>query len=169
MTLSPPRVELRPVEESDLPILYAHQADEEATRMAAFPSRDRESFMAHWARILADESKVIRTIVCGGSVVGNILSWEASGDRLVGYWIGREHWGKGIATAALSRFVEELDTRPLIAHVAKHNLASLRVLRKCGFTILREDRFRFRDDDCEEYLLILGETGSPTDPPSLIG
>ena len=58
----------------------------------------------------------------------------------MGYWIGKEYWGKGVATQALAQFLEDVKTRPLYAHVAKHNIASRRVLEKCGFVICGEDR-----------------------------
>lgn len=67
------------------------------------------------------------------------MSWERSGERLVGYWIGRQDWGKGVATRALSEFLGHVTTRPLYARVAKHNVASLRVLEKWGFTISGHD------------------------------
>jgi RimJ/RimL family protein N-acetyltransferase len=126
-------VNLRAVEESDLPVFFEHQTDPEANRMANFEARDRDTFMAHWAKILRDETGVVRTIEFEGRVAGNIVSWEHDGERDVGYWIGREHWGRGVATAALSAFLDELDTRPLHAHVATHNIGSIRVLERCGF------------------------------------
>jgi hypothetical protein len=49
-------VTLRKVMQGDLPIFFEHQLDAEATRMAAFPSRDRDAFMAHWARIMSNET-----------------------------------------------------------------------------------------------------------------
>jgi RimJ/RimL family protein N-acetyltransferase len=58
---------------------------------------------------------------------------QRSGKTLVGYWISREKWGKGVASRALSLFLLQVRTRPLFAHVAKNNLASIRVLQKCGF------------------------------------
>ena len=45
---NPNTVTLRDVTEADLPIFYEQQLDPEATQMAAFPSRDRDAFMAHW-------------------------------------------------------------------------------------------------------------------------
>ncbi len=155
MDLEP--VVLRDVTEADLPVLFEHQADPEASRMAAFPSRDREAFMAHWAKILADDSTVKRTIVCGGRVVGNIGSWEKEGERLVGYWVGREHWGRGIASRALAAFLEIQRTRPLHARVAKHNLGSIRVLEKCGFVVCGEDRgpFGTGGEEIEEFVMKL--------------
>ncbi len=148
---------LRDVIKDDLPILFEHQLDPEATRMAAFPSRDRDSFMAHWAKILADQTIAKKTILFNGQVTGNIVSWEGSGERLVGYWIGREYWGKGITTKALSEFLGRVRTRPLYAHVAKHNIASIRVLEKCGFKISGEgkDSSSLPGEEVEEFIMKL--------------
>ena len=95
--------------------------------------------MAHWRRILDDDSTVLRTILSDQQVAGNLVSWQAEGERLVGYWIGREYWGKGIASAALAAFLQVVEPRPLHARVARHNLASIRVLEKCGFARCHEN------------------------------
>lgn len=131
-------VRLRRVREDDLTTFLEHQAEPDANRMANFEARDAETFMAHWTKILRDETVVVRTIEFEDRVAGNVVSWEHDGERDVGYWIGREHWGKGVATAALSAFLDELDTRPLHAHVATHNIGSIRVLEKCGFELTGE-------------------------------
>ncbi|NOT01991.1 MAG: GNAT family N-acetyltransferase [Phycisphaerales bacterium] len=128
------RVILRDVVDADLPTLFAQQMDPEANRMAAFPARERDAFMAHWARIRIDATVIINAILFGGRVAGNIGSYERDDRRLIGYWIGREFWGRGIATAALADFLGHDRTRPLQAFVAKQNAASIRVLEKCGFT-----------------------------------
>jgi RimJ/RimL family protein N-acetyltransferase len=146
-------VRLREVRSDDLPVLYLHQLDEEANRMAAFPSRDRNAFMAHWAKILVDPSIRARVIETDGMVVGNVGSWIGPGVRLVGYWIGREHWGRGVATAALRAFLAEDRSRPLHALVATHNLGSIRVLEKCGFD--RSDEELTTGDDVEELVFRL--------------
>jgi RimJ/RimL family protein N-acetyltransferase len=130
---------LRDVIESDLPVFFEHQRDPEATRMADFPARDRKAFDAHWERVLGDETLTAKTIVFEGQVAGNIGSWEQDGRRLVGYWLGREFWGKGLATKALAELVDELATRPLYAYVSKTNTGSIRVLEKCGFVRSDED------------------------------
>jgi RimJ/RimL family protein N-acetyltransferase len=126
-------VRLRAVAESDLPVLFEHQRDPDAVRMAAFPSRDREAFFAHWAKVLADPAAVVRTVLVGGRVAGSVMSWERDGGRLVGYWVGKEFWGRGVATAALGQFLDVVRERPLTAWVARHNVGSVRVLEKCGF------------------------------------
>jgi RimJ/RimL family protein N-acetyltransferase len=66
-------------------------------------------------------------------VVGYISSWSQEERRLIAYWIGREYWGRGIATAALAEFLGYERARPLHAFVAAHNAGSIRVLEKCGF------------------------------------
>ena len=99
-------VQLREVLQSDLPVFFENQADEDASRLAAVASRDREAFEAHWARILADPTTTIRTILFDGEVAGNVLSFERDGLRELGYWISRAFWGKGIATAAVAAFLD---------------------------------------------------------------
>jgi len=136
-------VHLRDVIESDLPAFYEQQLDPDATQMAAFPSRNREAFMAHWTKILRDDTNTLMTILFDGQVAGNIVSWQQGDEREVGYWLGKEYWGKGIATRALAEFLEQVTTRPLYAHVVKHNIASIRVLEKCGFTRYGEDGEEF--------------------------
>lgn len=149
-------VSLRDVQEGDLATFYAQQLDPEATRMAAFPSRDWDAFSAHWAKIMTSTSGTIQTVVCDGNVAGNIGCWQDSGETLVGYWIGREYWGKGIATAALAALLKRVPDRPLTARVAKHNVASIRVLEKCGFTMVGEEDFNVADaDHGAEYVMTL--------------
>ena len=135
------KIHIRDVTESDLPILYEQQLDPEATAMAAFPSRDHDAFMAHWKKIMAYENNLIKTISYAGEVAGYILSWEMEGEREVGYWLGKAYWGKGIATQALTEYISIVKTRPLMAHVARHNVGSRRVLEKCGFKVIGEDKY----------------------------
>jgi RimJ/RimL family protein N-acetyltransferase len=148
---------LRGTTDDDLPILYTFQLEPEATEMAAFPARDWESFAAHQRCIRADPTLIAKTIVVDGQVTGSIGSYAQDGKRLIGYWIGREHWGKGIATAALSALLTIDQTRPIYAFVAKSNASSRRVLEKCGFNVVSEERW-FDDalgQEIEEYLLEL--------------
>jgi RimJ/RimL family protein N-acetyltransferase len=140
-------VVLRDVTKDDLPVFFEHQREPDANRMAAFPARDREAFMAHWTKILGDATVVKKAILFEGRVAGNVVSWEQSGEREIGYWVGKSFWGKGIATAALSEFLGHEATRPLFAHVAKHNAASIQVLEKCGFTVVGEDKEFSKLDD----------------------
>lgn len=149
---------LRDVSEDDFPVFFEHQLDPDACEMAAFAARDGDAFVAHWADILSDDTIVKRTILSDGRVAGYIVCFGRSDKRQLGYWIGKTFWGKGVASRALSVFLDLLEPRPLYAHVAKHNLASLRVLEKCGFTIHAEGMAPAEEGDpeVEEFILRLG-------------
>jgi RimJ/RimL family protein N-acetyltransferase len=127
---------LRPVTEADLPILFEHQRDPEAALMAAFSPRDADAFLEHWRRIIADPSKLALAITDEKSVLGYVASFDGDDARLLGYWIGREYWGRGIGRSAVALFLETEMTRPLYAHVVRTNVASVRILERCEFKIV---------------------------------
>ncbi len=153
---------LRDVTESDLPIFFEQQLDPDANYMAAFAARDpadRDAFTAHWTRTLGDETITIKTILFDGQVAGHVLSYqdEEFEKPEVSYWIGKQYWGKGVATTALSAFLGHIEVRPLYARVVKDNIASLRVLEKCGFIIVGEGKgfANARGQEVEEFILIV--------------
>jgi RimJ/RimL family protein N-acetyltransferase len=155
-------VRLRDVLEADLDVFFEHQLDPDANWMAAFSATDpadRDVFMRKWRGILADERIPIRTIVVDGKVAGKVFCWtdEALGTPEVSYWIGKEHWGKGIATRALAQFLEQVTDRPLYGRAARDNVASLRVLEKCGFSVVGADRgfANARGTEVDELILEL--------------
>jgi len=154
---------LRNVVNDDLPIFFEYQLDPEANYMAAFTAKDptnQEAFIAHWHRNLADETTINQTILFNGHVVGSVSSYEVEGKPEVTYWLGKDYWGKGIATSALTEFLTHHNkTRPIYARVAKDNLGSRRVLEKCGFTIIGESKgfANARGQEIEEFLLELVE------------
>jgi RimJ/RimL family protein N-acetyltransferase/tRNA A-37 threonylcarbamoyl transferase component Bud32 len=126
-------VRLREVHEDDVETLYDIQAEPEGSVMAAVESRDRETFLAHFAKTQADPATIRRVILCGGHVAGDIGCWQQDGETLVGYRIGKRFWGRGIASRAVELFTGEVGARPLRAFVAVHNVGSIRVLEKGGF------------------------------------
>jgi RimJ/RimL family protein N-acetyltransferase/ubiquinone/menaquinone biosynthesis C-methylase UbiE len=152
-------VRLRNVERDDLPQMYEMQLDPESNRLAVTNPRGAEAFAAHWANVLRDPSVTAKAILLGERMVGNVSCFQRDGQANVGYWVSREQWGKGIASRALRLLLLEVATRPLYAHVATSNGASLRVLQKCGFVIERvqvspaSDRY----PECEEAVLVLRE------------
>jgi RimJ/RimL family protein N-acetyltransferase len=141
---------LRDVREDDLDVLFEHQREPEGVAMAVFPAREREAFDAHWRKLLANDAAIVRTIEVDGRVAGTIGSWEQDGRQFVGYWLGRDFWGRGLATAALAELVQELKVRPLYAYVATSNVGSIRVLEKCGFARVEERHGSITD--VQEYL-----------------
>jgi RimJ/RimL family protein N-acetyltransferase len=140
------QVLLRDVLDADLPIFFEQQNDSVANEMAAFQARDRDAFMAHWAKIRLNERNRMQTILYNGQVAGNMLSFDMGDKREVGYWLGRDFWGKGIASQALREFLKQETTRPLYGYTVKHNIGSRRVLEKCGFEFIGEE---------EQYVILV--------------
>lgn len=56
----------------------------------------------------------------------------------IGYWLGEKYWNKGISTKVLKGMIEytfnTFDVIRIFAHVFESNEASIRVLKKCGFS-----------------------------------
>ncbi|TLS48218.1 GNAT family N-acetyltransferase [Paenibacillus antri] len=153
-------VMLRDVIVDDLPIFFEQQKDMTANFMAAFTTKDpadKVAFKAHWEKILNNEAIIKKTVIFNEKVAGHVSSFEQFGEREVSYWIGREYWGRGVATKALSQFLDCITIRPLYARAVKDNIASIRVLEKCGFEIKGEDKgySNARAEEVEEYILKL--------------
>ena len=71
--------------------------------------------------------------------------------------LGKKHWGKGVATQALKKLLQEMTHRPLFARAAKDNIGSVRVLQKCDFKIIGENKgfAQGRGEETEEYIFRL--------------
>ena len=150
---------LRNVLQSDLPVFFEHQRDPEATSMAAFPAREWDAFMSHWRHnILENPASEVRTILVDDQAAGYVASWEQDGRRMVGYWIGRQYWGRGVTRSALDEFLRTHEHhRPIHACVALSNARSMRVLEKCGFQRVGEPTVA--SDRVEEVLFVLDVSG----------
>jgi RimJ/RimL family protein N-acetyltransferase len=97
---------LRDVTEDDLAIFFEQQLDPVAIQMAAFTAKDpadKTAFAAKWAKILGS-GMITKTILCDWQVAGSVSCFVApwSGLHEVTYWVGREYWGRGVATSALA-------------------------------------------------------------------
>ncbi|WP_413758813.1 GNAT family N-acetyltransferase [Streptomyces sp. MMBL 11-3] len=160
-----PRVRLRPVRDTDLPVLFAYEQDPEATRRSRFPARPRDRFMTHWTtRILGDPTVLVRTVDVDDAPAGSIVAWwepdEATGEdrRFLGYWLGRPYWGRGIGTESLGLFLREEGNRPLYADPFTGNTASVRLLERHGF---RKTGTLRHGEDVHDLLVLDGLDGSP--------
>ncbi|MBC2908197.1 GNAT family N-acetyltransferase [Streptomyces cupreus] len=154
-------VTLREVRDADLPVLFAHMNEPEGIRMAAFTAKDPSDnahFQSHWARIRQDPAVIARTVVGdGGEIVGNAGVFGPPEEREVTYWIGRQYWGRGAATATLRALLDLAPERPLHARAAADNVGSIRVLEKCGFVATGNglDFANGRGEEVDEVLFTL--------------
>ena len=150
-------VELREVQDSDLRVLFEFQLDEDANQMALTHPRSAEVFDAHWNETLSDPNVTARVILVNESVAGIVSVFPSDDGHSLGYWLGRNFWGQGVATRSVQLLLAEACERPILARAAVSNKASLRVLQKCGFLIVRSE-FSPGDDryiECDELVLKL--------------
>ncbi|WP_214320150.1 GNAT family N-acetyltransferase [Nonomuraea sediminis] len=148
-------VRLRDVEQDDLEVFYQQENDPEATSRSLFAPRERDRFMTHWAeRILGDPEVFVQTVTVDGETAGNLVAWWEEDKRFVGYWFGREYWGRGIGTKALQLFLQVEKARPLYADPYEGNTGSVRLLERCGFC--RTGMIRHGEN--EHIMLVLADT-----------
>jgi RimJ/RimL family protein N-acetyltransferase len=127
-------VRLRDVEEADLSLFFEHEHDPETVRRSKFTPREREAFMSHWAtRVLGDPTVFVQTVTVDGVPAGNVVAWWEQDRRFIGYVFGREFWGRGVGTKALTLFLRQEKARPLYADPFGGNAGSVRLLERCGF------------------------------------
>jgi len=153
-------VVLRDVTESDLHIFFEQQLDSDANHMAAFTGKDptdRAAFDARWEKIFNSAEIIMLTIEFEGQVAGVVGSYVMFDDLEVTYWLGKAYWGKSIATTALQQFLQIQQIRPIHARAAKDNSASIRVLEKCGFVLVREEKgfANAREEEIAEVVMTL--------------
>ena len=85
-----------------------------------------------------------------GCFIGSIGLKKIKGHKAeMGYWIGKKHWGRGIATEAVKMIADfgfkKLKLKRIYAYVFEKNKSSCRVLEKNGFIkegFLRKDRMK---------------------------
>jgi len=137
-------VKLRRLKESDSTRLVDLANNENISRNLrdGFPHpytlQNAEEFIQ---RITDQDPVTIFAIEYKGEYVGNIGLVKCKDvyrkSAEVGYFIGEDYWNKGIVTAALNLIVDygfrNLDIVRIHTGVYEHNLASQRVLEKCGF------------------------------------
>ncbi|MCU0225188.1 MAG: GNAT family N-acetyltransferase [Acidobacteria bacterium] len=118
-------------------LLHAFELDGASNELAGTKPRDWDTFRARWEQILADPNGdatgVTPWVICAdGVVVGSVnMSPDQRADS-IGYWIAREHWGRGIGTVAVALMLRDFMRRPVFATAAGHNSPSIRVLENSG-------------------------------------
>ena len=131
------KVTLRPWREEDAPRLAELLNDPQvlanlaATMPYPYTVEHAADFISR-----AQQPGMMQCAVCaGGEVVGNIGAVDRGPEIELGYYIGRDHWNRGIATRALALILEKLRPlgKPVSAHVFAFNPASAKVLRNNGF------------------------------------
>lgn len=160
------RILLRLWRESDAEALYRYASDPDVGNRAGWPPHKsvEESLETirtvftnptTWAIIL----KVTDELV---GCIGYMPEWEMNlpaheDEPLVGYWIGKPYWNRGICTEALQLMLDhvrrETDYVSLIGSHYVDNPASGRVMEKCGFVPTGETAVDDTSPDGKEHLM----------------
>jgi RimJ/RimL family protein N-acetyltransferase len=151
------KLTLRRTVADDLDTLFTFQLDPDANYLAAFTSADstdKAAFVQKHTRFLDDPTIHAMTIILEDEIVGSLAKFEMDGEAEVTYWIDKRFWGKGIATQALRTFLTIESARPIFARAAFDNVGSRKVLEKCGFVRIGEDKgfANARQTEVEEYI-----------------
>jgi RimJ/RimL family protein N-acetyltransferase len=151
------QMKLRKTQQSDLEFLFQFQLDKEAIYLAAFTPKDptdKKAYFEKYTKHLNDPTINMQTILVDEAIAGSIAKFEMEGDTEITYWIDKNYWGKGIATTALKNLLTIECTRPIFGRVAFDNLGSQKVLEKCGFIRIGEDKgfANARQTEIEEFI-----------------
>jgi len=144
-------------EKEDLNAFFQFQLDEEANHLAAFTAKDphdKTAYLEKYSRFLTDPTIHMRTIRVNGEIAGSIAKFVLANEAGITYWIDRKFWGQGIASTALQDFLKMESARPIYGHVAFDNYGSQKVLEKCGFVKIGQDKgfANARQAEIEEYI-----------------
>ena len=151
-------VRLRPHKAEDFETLHSF-VDDEALYQAGGGARDKDA-AAMRARIekYIAEGALFNVIQYEGAVAGYLAAFKRDGRWEVSYWLGADYRGKGLAERALSAWLMDapIFEGGLYARVAKDHPASVRVLEKCEFERVDEDRYHspYRDADVDEWIYL---------------
>ena len=136
--------QLRPVLASDIDLFFEHHLElrpmPTGASAADLASR-KATFVDRWEQMLSDERVLARTILWKGAVAGYVAYLIQRDKPSISCWLGRDYWGKGLATQGVRGFLDLIEQRPVYARVAFDNLAAMQVLRHTGFAIVGHDSF----------------------------
>ena len=153
-------IELRPFNLADaarVANLVGDRAVSKWTSNIPFPYSEQDAI--GWITHTTSNSlRMPSAIELDGHLVGCVSYWpHHAGGFEVGYWVGRDFWGKGICTAALMRLMAS-DAFPIqddiFAKVMAENIGSQRVLEKCGFSFLEEGTITKNNREIEAKIYV---------------
>lgn len=152
---------LREITSADLDEFFIQLQDPEANLMAAFAPRnpkDRGVFDYHWNHLLSDPNTQALTIDDDGQAVGALICSHLDDVPQLSFWMSRSHWGQGLTTAAVDEFLDSFEPRPIQAYVPADNAGTQKVLLRCGFEKIGEEKSfsNARAEVISEHILQLG-------------
>jgi len=156
-----PRLILRPLARTDAPRIQEIGTDEVFQQVPEIPTPfDAETWVDSKFESAPPEIGHVVVEKHSEDIIGYCQVAHGVGDKDyyldIGYWLGRDYWGKGYATEAvrlvLSFVAHNKWTKyPMFAMVSPDNAASRRVLEKCGFALVAPKPAFLKDDSLLAY------------------
>ncbi|MCP5432871.1 MAG: GNAT family N-acetyltransferase [Alphaproteobacteria bacterium] len=148
------RVALRRLASSDTSAIVHYVNDWDVAKQTAslpwpYPTATARDWLLldaeRWERdkeyVLAIEARDSGELIGALAAYMTLRTLSGTGRAEIGYWLGKPFWGRGLASEAVGAFLgfcaRDLLLTRLHAYVFADNVASGRVLEKCGFTIGR--------------------------------
>jgi RimJ/RimL family protein N-acetyltransferase len=174
-TLKTRRLVLRPVRATDAQAIFRYCSDPAVTRYVTFETHrslaDTRKFLRgsernrrktgapHWAITLRRSGELLG--LCGFLPLGEPRHRRGE----FGYWMGKQHWGRGYTTEAVEALLgygfRKMKLNRMQARVVVQNKASARVLEKAGLRlegVLRQfENLKGRFPDLKMYSMLQRE------------
>ena len=154
------RLLLRRASMDDAATMHVIMSDPRAMRYWSTPPHadlgETEKWMASMVEAHpADSDDFIVTL--DGKLIGKLGAWKLPE---VGFLIDPAHWGHGYATEAMAAFIDRrrsLASTELNADVDPRNLASIKLLERCGFEETHREKgtWQVGDELCDSVYLKL--------------
>lgn len=147
MTLTTPRLLLRPWREDDADILFRWAQNPAVGPIAGWPAHGSVEESREIIRTLFSAPETYAIVLCEENIpIGAIAIKSGEGltpslrgcpDGELGYWLAEEYWGRGIMTEAAKAIIrhafDTLKYDKLWCGYYEGNERSRRVMEKCGF------------------------------------
>ena len=142
-TINTKRLVLKDFNENDQEALYAIFGDEHTMKyydIEPFPEMEKVQEIINLKNKRLQEGTGIRWgIFLDNQLIGTcgFNSYQPKGRSTIGYDINKKYWNRGYATEAIEAMsnygFSELEIHRIEAYVTPGNIASEKVLKKCGF------------------------------------
>ena len=145
MLIHTPRLVIRPLTQAMAPAVWQNSLDDDNRRFVPdevfetlAEAEETVSFLI--SAYEGDEGPFVYAVMKDGACIGYVQLCQVTEGWEIGYHIAAAHAGCGLATEALRAFLpfamEKAHASCLFGVVLEENIASLRVLEKCGFRLV---------------------------------
>ena len=128
-----------PLQDLDIGDMYREvQSNRETlTELGWLVQADWDRFYEHYHAILTRKKLSIFAVRVDDDYAGSVEVSDRGDHYQLGYWLGVDYRGQGIATESIQSVLNQLDSRPVVADTLIENTDSWRVLERLGFDLER--------------------------------